>query len=83
MSFDTDLIKAKGWWADIREKGITDDVLDPIQPHPFTDAVQKMDKLMADSYCYKSEGLFIHVDKAWKEFYEINNSDDIAQFLQY
>ena len=41
MSYDTDLIKAKVWWGDIKGKGLTDDVPDPIQPHPFTDAVQK------------------------------------------
>ena len=84
MSYITDLIKAKEWWGDIKGMGIKDNVPDPIQPHPFGDAVKKMDKLMTDSYCYKSEGLFgMGIVKAQKEFYEITNSDDITKFLQY
>ena len=59
MSYTTDLIKAKEWWVDIREKGPTDDVPDPIQPHPFPDAVKQMDGLMNASFCYKSESLFM------------------------
>ena len=41
MSYDTDLIKAKEWWGAIKGKEITDDVPDPIQPHPFTAAVNE------------------------------------------
>ena len=84
MSYTTDLIKAKVWWADIREKGPTDDVPDPIQPHPFTAAVNEMDGLMKTSLCYKSEGLLgTNIDNARKEFYDITNSDDVTKFLQY
>ena len=84
MSYITDLIEAKKWWGDIKGKEVTDDVPDPIQPHPFTAAVNEMDGLMARSYCYKSEGLFgMGIVKAQKEFYDITNSDDITKFLQY
>ena len=41
MSYDMDLIEAKVWWADIKVKGLTDDVPDRITTHPFADAVQK------------------------------------------
>ena len=60
MSYSTDLIKAKEWWVDIREKGPTDDVPDPIQPHPFADGAQKMDKLMADFRCMIQIGGSLH-----------------------
>jgi len=81
MSYDTDLIKAKEWWGDIKGKGIKDDVPDPIQPHPFAHAVNEMDGLMKTSYCYQSEGLFgMGIVKAQKEFYEITNSDDVTKF---
>ena len=83
MSYSTDLIKAKEWWVDIREKGPTDDVPDLIQPHLFAHAVNEMDVLMKSSFCYTSEGLWRNIDKARKEFYEITNSDDITKFLQY
>ena len=83
MSYDTDLIKAKVWWVAIKHKRIDEDFADQIQPHPFTDAIKKMDTLMTDSWCYQSEGLFMNVDKARKEFYDITNSDNIAKFLQY
>ena len=85
MSYSTDLIKAKdGWWVVIKNLPPDKDFPDPIQPHPFTDAVKQMDGLMYRSYCYKSEGLFgMNVAKAQKEFYEITNSDDVTKFLQY
>ena len=57
MSYTTDLIKAKVWWADIREKEPTDDVPDPIEPHPFPDAVQQVDELLSNSYCYQPAGV--------------------------
>ena len=42
-----------------------------------------MDTLMTDSWCYKSEGLMMNVDKARREFYDITNSDNMTKFLQY
>ena len=56
------------------------DVPDPIQPHPFADAVSKMDQWLYNSWCYSSEGLFSY-DAARKEFHDISNSGDITRFF--
>ena len=84
MSYDEDPIKAKdGWWVVIKNLPSDKDFPDPNQPHPFTDAFKKMDKLMANSYCYKLEELLMNINSSRKEFYDVTNSDDITKILQY
>ena len=83
MSYEQDLLKAGDRWDKISKAKINDDVPDPIDPHPFKNAVTEMDQLLKGSWCYKTKGVLMNTDEARKEFFKITNSESITDFLQY
>ena len=83
MSYDKDLANAGKGWVDIQGKRDTDDVPDPITPHPFENAVTEMEKLLKRSWCYETKGLLMNTDKARAEFFKIRSSENITNFLEY
>jgi hypothetical protein len=82
-SYDLDRLSAVRWWEDIRNKKVDEDVPDPIEPHPFPDAVANMDTLLRTYWCYEAEGMMYSQEKAHDEFVRISNTDQVIEFVAY